>query len=84
MRESSPSCIRAPPETVQPTTLSRCSVAYSNRRVTFSPTTMPMEPIMKLGSITKIAHGRPPIEAVPVTTPSRSPEALRAVSSLRA
>ena len=42
-----PSCIRAPPETVKPTTLRRYSVAYSNRRVIFSPTTVPMEPIMK-------------------------------------
>ena len=31
--------MRAPPETVKPTTGRECSVAYSNRRVIFSPTT---------------------------------------------
>ena len=39
--DTSPSCMRAPPEAVNMTT-GRCRrVARSNRRVTFSPTTLP-------------------------------------------
>lgn len=36
-----------------PRTGRSCSVAYSKSLVIFSPTMVPMEPIMKLGSITK-------------------------------
>ncbi len=55
--ERMPSCILAPPETVYPMTGRLCSVANSNRRVIFSPTTEPIEPIMKLDSITNRQHG---------------------------
>ena len=43
-----PSCIRAPPEQVNSTTGSPFSVAYSNRRVSFSPTTEPMDAIIDI------------------------------------
>ena len=81
INERMPSCILAPPETVYPTTGRLCWAAYSNRRAIFSPTTVPMLPIMKLGSITNRAQGSPPILAAPHTTPSFSREASLALRS---
>src|SRR5208282_4233787 len=49
MRENIPSCILAPPP--DPETMIRgsfCRVAASTARVSFSPTTEPMDPMMKL------------------------------------
>jgi len=43
--------------------------------------TLPIEPIIKRGSITKTAQGKPPTAAVPVTTPSRSPDSAAALAS---
>ena len=42
-----PSCILAPPDAVNATTGSPFSVAVSKARVIFSPTTLPMDAIMK-------------------------------------
>ena len=41
-----PSCMRAPPEVQTTSTGSPSCVAYSISRVSFSPTTEPMEPPM--------------------------------------
>ena len=79
--ESMPSCIRAPPETVKPTTGRPRWVACSNSVVIFSPTAVPMEPIMKPGSITNSPQGQPPMVAKPVETPSAAPERSRALLS---
>ena len=76
-----PSCMRAPPETVTPSTGSPCSAAISNVRVIFSPTTVPMEPIMNCASMTNRAAACPPMRPVPQTTPSGRPVALRAAES---
>ena len=46
-----PSCMRAPPEAVKMTTGNFSVVAYSNKRVIFSPTTMPIDAMMKLESM---------------------------------
>ena len=81
INERMPSCMRAPPETVKPTTGRERSVAYSNSRVIFSPTTVPMLPIIKLGSIKNRAQGCPSIWAVPHTTPSFSRAASLALRS---
>jgi acetyl-CoA carboxylase carboxyl transferase subunit beta len=71
--DSAPSCILAPPETVYPITGSLFFVAYSKSAVILSPTTVPIEPIMKLGSIMNIHVSFPPIVPLPHTTPSVSP-----------
>src|SRR5229473_6623289 len=54
-----PSIMRAPPE--QETTTSGCRVSMANSipRVTFSPTTAPIEPPIKLNSIAQQTIGRP-------------------------
>eukprot|EP00983_Pelagomonas_calceolata_P117403 1160412-Pelagomonas_calceolata.AAC.9 len=55
-----------------PTPTPTC-VAYSMRRVSFSPTTLPIEPPMKPNSMTPKATGIPCSRPVPVRTPSCSP-----------
>jgi len=78
MRLRIPSCMRAPPE-VQTATSGRSSpLAKSAARHSFSPTTLPMLPPMKLKSITASTHGVPSILAVPVTMASASPVLDRA------
>ena len=67
-----PSCIRAPPEAVTSTTGSWWAVAYSNRRVIFSPATVPNDPMMNSGSMIPKANGVRPIVAFPVKTASLS------------
>ena len=47
MRERIPSCIRAPPDAVTATSGTFRSTAESAARVSFSPTTLPIEPPMK-------------------------------------
>ena len=79
-----PSCMRAPPETVKPTTGNPSSVARSNVRQIFSPTTEPIEPIIKLASIKKSAVSQPQILPLPHTTASRSPERSLTLLSLSA
>ena len=81
MSEVVPSCMRAPPLTVKPTTGSPSSAARSKQRAIFSPTTAPMEPIMKSPFITKRAQGIPSTVARPLTTASTSPLLARAASS---
>ena len=57
MRASVPSCIRAPP--LADTTISGVRVlrAASAARVTFSPTTAPIEPPMNPKSMTQMTSG---------------------------
>ena len=84
MSDVVPSCMRAPPDTVKPTTGSPASPAFSKHRAIFSPTTDPMEPIMKSPLMTNKAHGRPSIVAWPQTTASFSPLFSRYFSSFEA
>ena len=76
--------MRAPPETVKPTTDNPSSVARSNAWQIFSPTTEPIEPIIKLASIKKSAVSQPQILPLPHTTASRSPERSLTLLSLSA
>ena len=73
--ESVPSCIRAPPEADTTMSGSRSSSACSAARVTFSPTTVPIEPPMNAKSMTHSATFVPPIVPVPHTAASRMPVA---------
>ncbi len=76
-----PSCIRAPPEALTTTSGIRASSACSAARVTFSPTTAPIDPPMNPKSMTQIATGIPDIAAVPQTAASRIPVAAWAAAS---
>ena len=67
-----PSYMRAPPLAETMTTGSPRSVPTSMRRVSFSPTTEPMEPPRKEKSITPSATRWRPIRPMPVTTASLS------------
>ena len=80
MSASVPSCIRAPPEALTTMSGTRAARACSAARVTFSPTTAPIEPPMNPKSMTQIATGMPPIVAVPHTAASRMPVAVWAAS----
>ena len=76
IREKIPSCIRAPPpepETI--TSGSRCRVASSTARVSFSPTTEPMLPMMKLLSVTPKTMRMPRMKPWPTIAASFSPVA---------
>ena len=70
MSERIPSCILAPPETVQTTIGSRLSVAYSKARVIFSPVTVPMLPIMNSASMTQRTVLMPSMVHTPQRTDS--------------
>ena len=59
MSEARPSCMRAPPLAQKMITGSPWAVARSTQRAIFSPTTLPIEPIMKLLSITHTATRSP-------------------------
>ena len=59
----------------------RAASACSAARVTFSPTTAPIEPPMNPKSMTVTATGMPPIVAVPHTAASRIPVAVWAARS---
>ena len=50
MSDSSPSCMRAPPDAVTHTNGSFCSIATCTPRTKRSPTTEPIEPPMKSNS----------------------------------
>ena len=76
-----PSCIRAPPEAVKSTTGKFSTVAYSNKRVIFSPTTVPIEAMIKFESIIPRATFCPLMLAVPVSTASSKPVFSRIVAS---
>ena len=69
-------------DTVNPTTGRRRSAPYSKREVIFSPTALPILPIMKEGSMAKIQQACLPMAAVPQMTASSSSLAVREVSSL--
>ena len=81
MRETSPSCMRAPPEAQKTTTGSFRSVARSNRRAIFSPTTEPMDAMRKCESMMPMATGRVAMVPKPVHTASESPVFSRSVAS---
>ena len=68
-----PSCIRAPPEAETMTSGLRSAKARSAARVSFSPTTLPIEPPMNSKSITARTIGIPEIVASPVRTASLCP-----------
>ena len=70
MSDSAPSIMRAPPEQDTTTSGSCCWSARSIARVTFSPTTTPIEPPMKPYSIAAITVRRPPIVPTADTTAS--------------
>ena len=61
MSDSVPSCIRAPPDAEMTRSGMRSASANSAARVTFSPTTVPIEPPMKAKSIAHSAMDVPPI-----------------------
>ena len=64
------SWMRAPPESLMPMTGQPTLVARSIRSQTFLPKVMPTEPPYTDLSWAYTATGRPPMRAVPVTTPS--------------
>ena len=72
--EKIPSCIRAPPP--EPETITsgrRWRVASSMARVSFSPTTEPMLPMMKLLSVTPKTMRMPRMNPWPTIAASLSP-----------
>ena len=73
MRASVPSCIRAPPEALTISSGTRSASACSAARVTFSPTTAPIEPPMNPKSMTQIATGISSMAPVPHSAASRMP-----------
>ena len=80
IRASVPSCIRAPPDALTTMSGIRFASACSAARVTFSPTTAPIEPPMKPKSMTHIATAWPPMAPVPQTAASRIPVAVWAAA----
>ena len=84
MSDVVPSCMRAPPETVNPTTGRPSSVARSKVRVIFSPTTEPIEPIMNSAFMKNRAQSWPPTLPRPQTTASFSWLFSRASASFSA
>ena len=83
MRESVPSCMRAPPEEEQTITGVRVFAPSSMARVTFSPTTEPMLPPRNVKSRAHITTGYPPIVPVPYLAASDTPDFSR-LSAMRA
>jgi hypothetical protein len=79
MRESVPSIMRAPPEQETITSGSLSAAAFSMARVTFSPTTTPMDPPMKPYSMAAMSVVIPPMGATAVTTASVAARLLLAV-----
>ena len=68
-----PSCMRAPPEAETTIERRRSASARSAARVSFSPTTEPIEPPMKTNSIAPIRTGIPSIVPDPMTIASEVP-----------
>ena len=66
IRESTPSCIRAPPEAETRTSGIFFSCERRASRAIFSPTTEPIDPPMKAKFITPRLNGSPSSLAVPV------------------
>ena len=73
IRDSMPSCMRAPPELVNTIRGRLRTRATSAARDTFSPTTSPMDPPRNLKSRTASTTGRPRMLPVPQIRPSFSP-----------
>ena len=71
--ETSPSCMRAPPDAQNTMTGRRSAMARSIIAATFSPTACPIEPMKKPDSMTPMAKGSPAMVARPVRTASSSP-----------
>ena len=65
MRESTPSCMRAPPEAETRTSGAFFSCDRRASRAIFSPTTEPIDPPMNAKFITPRLTGRPSNRAVP-------------------
>ena len=65
--------MRAPPEAVTETSGTPCSAALSQARANFSPTTLPIEPPMKLEVHHRELARRSSIAARPMTIASPSP-----------
>ena len=65
MSDSTPSCMRAPPEAQNITAGRRCAIARSNWRVIFSPTTEPIEPPMNSNAKNPSSIAIPSIAPVP-------------------
>jgi hypothetical protein len=63
--DSTPSCMRAPPDAENSTAGRRWASARSNCRVIFSPTTEPIEPPMNSNTKNPASTGMPPIVPVP-------------------
>ena len=80
MRASVPSCIRAPPEALTTTSGIPSARAPSAARVTFSPTTEPIEPPMKPKSRAQTAIRRPASDPKPQIAASRRPVAVWAAA----
>ena len=76
------SCMRAPPLALKIILGIFRSVARSNTRVTFSPTTLPIEPPMKPKWKAPIETSRPAMRPIPETNASVSVE-LREVALIR-
>ena len=71
--ESDDSCMRAPPDAETRMKGRSVSVASSMQRVIFSPTTEPMEPIMKRVSMTAMTTPRPLTKPLPQRSASLWP-----------
>ncbi|GIW74213.1 MAG: hypothetical protein KatS3mg103_0735 [Phycisphaerales bacterium] len=78
------SCIRAPPEQLTSTNGRPRSVASSTLRVTVSPTTLPIEPIMNPRSSEHSTAWRPFTKPTPATTASARPVRRCSSASRRA
>ena len=77
IRESAPSCMRAPPEVEMTISGRSSSRARSAARVIFSPTTEPIDPPMKPYSMAAATTGIRSISPVTQITASLSPVFLR-------
>ena len=73
MSERMPSCMRAPPEAENTTAGILCSRARSNTRVTFSPTTEPMDPPMNSNTKKPTLAGTPSMRPRPEVNASPGP-----------
>ena len=81
MREKIPSCILAPPEAVKITTGNWRLIPSWKAFVIFSPTTCPIDPIMKNEFMTQQIKDSSPIVATPTVTASFSLATFEAFSN---
>ena len=65
--DSTPSCMRAPPDAENTSAGRRCSSARSNCRAIFSPTTEPIEPPMNSNTKKPTSTSWPEMVAEPAT-----------------